>query len=153
MFNHEPKDYKCPLCIVGQGKETEINKRSDVIFEDEEIIAYISPKWWVNNPGNVMVIPREHVENVYDISDVLLSKVQVVGKKIALAMKKAYGCEGVSFRQHNEQAGNQDVWHYHLHVFPRWENDDLYINHENKRFTTPEERVPYAQKLRGYFQD
>jgi len=41
-------------------------------------------------------------------------------------MKQAWKCDGVSTRQHNEPAGNQDVWHYHMHVFPRWDNDDLY---------------------------
>ena len=41
-------------------------------------------------------------------------------------MKTAFGCPGVSTRQHNEPAGNQDVWHYHVHVFPRWHGDRLY---------------------------
>lgn len=41
-------------------------------------------------------------------------------------MKQAFGCDGVSTRQHNEPAGDQDVWHFHLHVFPRWTGDDLY---------------------------
>lgn len=40
-------------------------------------------------------------------------------------MKAAYGCDGVSTRQHNEPAGDQDVWHYHLHVVPRWHGDAL----------------------------
>lgn len=115
------------------------------------VVAYMSPKWWVNNPGNVMVIPRKHVENIYDIEDELLSRVQIVGKKIALAIKEAYGCDGVSFRQHNEPAGNQGVWHFHLHVFPRWEDDDLYKNHDNKRFVEEGERKEYSNKLRKYF--
>lgn len=45
----------------------------------------------------------------------------------AFAMKNTYGCEGISTRQHNEPAGNQDVWHYHLHVYPRYKNDNLYL--------------------------
>jgi histidine triad (HIT) family protein len=150
MYNHEPKEYVCPLCIVANGGETELNKLSDVIFEDSNVIAYISPKWWKNNPGNVIVTPREHVENVYDISDDALAGMYILGKKIALGLKETYGCDGVSFRQHNEPSGGQDVWHFHLHVFPRWENDDLYLNHKNTRYTAAEERLPYAQKLRAY---
>ena len=153
MFNHEPKNYNCPLCVITQGKEVELTKREDVIFEDKEVVAYISPKWWVNNPGNVMVIPRKHVENIYDISDELLCKIQAVGKKVATAIKETYGCDGVSLRQHNEPAGGQDIWHFHLHVFPRWKDDKLYLNHENKRYVTAEERAPYAQKLKEYFQN
>ena len=72
--------------------------------------------------------------------------VQVVGKRIALALKTAYGCDGTSFRQHNEPHGDQEVWHYHLHVFPRWHGDDLYGSPH--RLTTPEERAPYAERLR-----
>jgi hypothetical protein len=40
-------------------------------------------------------------------------------------MRDAFGCEGISTRQHNGPAGNQDVWHFHLHVFPRYPNDGL----------------------------
>ena len=152
MYNHEPKDFECPLCVVAQGGETDYNKRSDVVYEDEDVIAYVSPKWWVNNPGNVMVIPKLHVENIYDIGDELLSQVQVAGKKMALAIKESYGCDGVSFRQHNEPAGNQDMWHFHLHVFPRWKGDDLYKNHDNKRYVEEVERKEYSDKLRDYFQ-
>jgi histidine triad (HIT) family protein len=151
MFNHEPDGYECPLCVVAKGGETELNKKSDIVFEDENVVAYTSPKWWGNNSGNVMVISRTHVENVYDISDDLLANIYIVGKKVALGMKETYGCEGTSFRQHNEPAGNQDVWHFHVHVFPRWGGDDLYLNHKNTRYTTSEERAPYAQKLRDYF--
>ncbi|MCA9359994.1 HIT family protein [Candidatus Kaiserbacteria bacterium] len=151
MYNHEPANYECPLCIVSSGGETEYNKQSDIVFENDDVLAFVSPKWWVNNPGNIMVIPKEHVENIYDISDELLAKVQVVGKKVALAMKEVYRCDATSFRQHNEPVGNQDVWHYHLHVFPRWEGDDLYINHKNKSFVEAEKREVYAKKIREYF--
>jgi len=121
-------------------------------LENDEVLAFISPKWWVNNPGNVIIVPKQHVENVYDISDDLLAKVQVVAKKVAIAMKEVYACDGVSMRQHNEPAGNQDTWHYHLHIFPRWHDDNLYVNHLNKKFVPVEEREVYAQKLISYFE-
>lgn len=152
MYNHEPKDYKCPFCAFAQGQETEMNKRTDIIFEDDFILAFISPKWWVNNSGNVIIIPKQHVENIYDISNDVLGKIYKTGKQVALAIKQSYKCDGVSFRQHNEPAGNQDVWHFHLHVFPRWENDCLYLNYENKKPASPSERLPYAEKLKKYFQ-
>jgi histidine triad (HIT) family protein len=151
MFNHEPNVYDCPLCVVAKGGETKLNKKSDIIFEDNTIVAFISPKWWKNNPGNVIVIPRQHIENVYEIQDALLAQLYVVGKQIALGMKETYGCHGVSFRQHNEPDGGQDVWHFHLHVFPRWKDDDLYLNHKNTRYTEADERQPYSQKLKGWF--
>jgi histidine triad (HIT) family protein len=151
MFNHEPESYNCPFCNFIAGNETEYNAKQDIVFEDDETLAFISPKWWVNNPGNVIIIPKKHVEHIYDIDDELLAKVQIVGKKIATAIKKTYACDGVSFRQHNELAGNQDVWHYHLHIFPRWEKDDLYLNYKNKSFVPLENRLEYATKLTNYF--
>jgi len=151
MYNHEPENYECPFCNLVNGKETEYNSKKDIVFEDNDVIAFVSPKWWVNNPGNVIVVPKKHVENIYDIEDDLLSKVQIVGKKIAMAIKESYRSDGISFRQHNELAGNQDAWHFHLHVFPRWEDDDLYLNHKNKTFVTLEEREEYADKIRAYF--
>ena len=64
-------------------------------------------------------------------------------------LKTAYRCEGTSTRQHNEPAGYQDVWHLHAHVFPRYPGDRLYERHEEKRWASPEERAPYAAKLRA----
>lgn len=152
MFNHEPNGYQCPYCILASGNETDLNKQSDIVFQDDEVIAYVSPKWWPNNPGNVIVIPRQHVENIYDISDELFQAINATAKKVALAMKQAYQCHGISFRQHNEPAGGQDIWHFHAHILPRWKGDDLYINHKNARFVSEEERKPYVEKLRNIFQ-
>lgn len=149
MHNHEPDGYECFFCMLAQGKETELDKQNDIIFNNGRVLAHVSPKWWPNNPGNVLVIPHGHFENIYDIPDEVLAEVQQVGKKIALAMKETYGCDGISFRQHNEPAGNQDAWHYHLHVLPRWNGDDLYINENNWRYVTQAERQPYVEKFKG----
>lgn len=151
MYNHTPKDYECSFCKFAKGVETEFNKLSDIVYQDKNVISFISPKWWMNNPGNVIVIPRKHYENLYDIPDILLAKVHIMVKRIALAIKSEYKSEGTSVRQHNEPAGNQDLWHFHIHVFPRYKNDRLYQNHDKKRFVTVEERKPYAQKLKRYF--
>lgn len=150
MFNHEPENYNCPFCVVADGQETEYNKSSDIVYNDDTVMAWISPQWWPNNPGNVIVIPTEHIENIYCISDVLWCQINKVAKKFTVAMKESYQCDGISLRHHNEPAGNQDVWHFHLHVLPRWENDDLYINYPNKRWVSSDERLPYAEKLRDH---
>ena len=61
-------------------------------------------------------------------------------------MKAAFGCPGVSTRQHNEPAGDQEVWHYHLHVFPRFPGDGLYGS--APEIVTAKERARYAANLR-----
>jgi histidine triad (HIT) family protein len=66
-------------------------------------------------------------------------------------MKRIYDCDGVSTRQHNEPAGYQDAWHYHVHVFPRYEGDYLYNTRHLPLPATAEERAPYARRLLDYF--
>jgi len=66
---------------------------------------------------------------------------------VAVAMRTAYACAGTPTRQHNEPAGNQDVWHLHVHVFPRHHDDQLYARHRETRWVTAQEREPYADRL------
>jgi histidine triad (HIT) family protein len=147
--SHAPAGYVCPFCRLLRGVETDHNRRSDIVSQDERTTALISPKWWASNHGHVLVIPNVHVENIYGIDDDLLGAVYATVKRVAIGLKASYACDGTSTRQHNEPAGNQDVWHFHVHVFPRYDGDRLYERHEEQHWTTPEERLPYAEKLRA----
>jgi histidine triad (HIT) family protein len=149
MYDHEPPGYDCPFCRLLRGVDSERNAQSDIVWRDARTAAFVSPRWWPANHGHVLVVPSTHVENLYDISEDDLCAVAATTKRIALALKEAYGCAGTSTRQHNEPAGNQDVWHLHVHVFPRYEGDRLYQRHEDHRWTTPAERLPYASRLRA----
>jgi len=152
MYNHAPKGYVCPFCLVASGIENEhvITKQSDVFYRDEWITAFICASWWPNNKGHALIIPNRHFENIYDLTPEYAAKIHAFEREVALAFKQVYHCDGVSSRQHNEPAGYQDVWHYHLHVFPRYAGDNLYGT--TRMATTPAERLPYAEKLRSYFQ-
>jgi len=92
------------------------------------------------------VIPNKHLENLYTLPDDLAIPLQSTVQSIALALKTAYDCPGISTRQHNEPAGGQDVWHYHIHVFPRYPEDNLYGTRRQR--TTPEQRRIQAQAIR-----
>lgn len=149
-MNHEPINYLCPFCDWLDGNETEYKRNDDIVLQDAHITAFVSPKWWINNPGNVIIIPNHHVENIYDIDDETLRRIAIATKRVAIAIRSTYGCTGTSTRQHNEPDGNQDVWHFHAHVFPRYPNDNLYQNHDDKHFAPPAERQAYATRLRRY---
>jgi histidine triad (HIT) family protein len=136
VSRHEPPNYGCPFCAVVAGRESDVNARADVVFRDAQTTALISPKWWDAAPGHVIVVPNEHVENVYDIDDDLLASVYRTAKRLACALKQAHGCEGTSMRQHNEPGTGQDVWHFHVHVFPRTLNDGLYERNAEARWLT-----------------
>jgi diadenosine tetraphosphate (Ap4A) HIT family hydrolase len=98
------------------------------------------------------VVPNEHVENLYSLEPPLLGQIYEVVRRVAVALREAYRCEGVSTRQHNEPASHQEVWHFHCHVFPRYAGDGLYERSNEHRWTTPEERAPYAEKLRAWLE-
>lgn len=151
--SHQPPGYQCPFCriVAGQDLEGGYTTQADIVYRDNTVTAFVALGWWPANAGHVLVVPNKHYENIYDIPDEVLAAVQIAGKRMALALKATYGCNGTSLRQHNEPAGYQDVWHYHLHVFPRYPGDDLYLRTWERRFTTPEERKPYARRLREYF--
>ena len=150
--SHAPDGYQCPFCLFlsnpdQAGRETTTwNRASDLVHRGSTVTALVSPEWWPNNPGNVLVIPNAHHENLYDLPLAIGAEIHALSRDVALAMNQAYGCSGTSTRQHNEPAGNQEVWHYHLHVFPRYPGDDLYRS--RKARVSEEVRAEYAARLR-----
>jgi histidine triad (HIT) family protein len=151
MFEHAPEGYACPFCSVAAGRDTPPHSlQSDVVTRTPAVTAFISARWWPNNPGHVLVVPNAHVENIYALPPELAARLHEVARSVALAFKHVYRCDGVSTRQHNEPAGDQEVWHYHLHVFPRYPNDRLY--ELQGRFVPAAERAPYAQRLRTHLE-
>jgi histidine triad (HIT) family protein len=150
MYNHEPEGYVCPFCSLIQGTEDEqvYSVPGDIVYHDDRVTAFIGSHQWPNNHGNVIVVPNEHFENIYDLPVPHATEIHRVARMIALALKAAYGCDGVSTRQHNEPAGNQDVWHYHLHVTPRYSGDQFYCS--RRELMPADERAQHARRIQNY---
>jgi histidine triad (HIT) family protein len=142
--------YRCPFCALLRGEYDELNLPSDVVAITGRAIARIAPKWWPRNPGAALVLPRVHVENIYDLSTRDGHAVWDLTQQVAGGIRATYGCEGISIRQHNEPAGGQDVWHLHVHVFPRWSGDELYRRDAEASWVQSEDREHYALKLRAH---
>lgn len=117
-----------------------------VLESDAEVTVFISPHWWGEVKGNVLVLPSAHYENLYELPASLGTPITAASQRAAEAMKQAFGCDGISTRQHNEPAGNQDVWHYHLHVFPRMKGDGLYGS--SKEWAPPDELMKLTERLK-----
>ena len=151
MYSHQREGYVCPLCQIARGVPTSMGSQEDsVLYRDLFIVVFVAGKWWRCAPGHVIIMPRNHIENIYDMPNDMGHRIFDYSKVVALALKKGYKCEGVSVRQHNEPAGNQDVWHYHLHVHPRYHGDNLYLRHEEMYWPSAEEKHPYVEKLRKF---
>ena len=152
MFNHQPSGYQCPFCSLLAGNNEPANTQQDIVQRTDLATAFISPRWWPHNHGHVLVVPNAHYENLYDLPNAYGHAVHDLVRTIAIAIRSTYGCDGTSIRQHNEPAGNQDAWHYHVHVFPRYQDDHLYESRPYPGFVSAEQRRPYADQLRQYLE-
>ncbi|MEQ4206659.1 HIT family protein [Actinopolymorpha sp. B9G3] len=150
MISHAPPGYVCPICALVAGGTTDVSGQQDIVWQSERATAFICARWWPNNHGHVLVVPNAHHENIYDLPAEYGHAVHDGVRTIARAIRDTYGCEGISTRQHNEPAGYQDTWHYHVHVFPRYRGDDLYGSKPYPAFVSAERRRPYADKLRTH---
>ena len=155
MYNHAPNDYRCPICIALEGIENDQNLicQSDIVFKDDLVNAFISSFFIGNNPGHIIIAPNEHFENIYDLPNSYAHRIHEVAKEMALALKQAYQCGGITTLQNNEPVGGQHAFHYHFHVFPRYSSDNLHQHMLEKKSATAQERLPYANKIKKYLQN
>lgn len=144
-MQHAPHGYECPFCVIAKTLSSP-TPESAVVLVDANVFALVPIHHYAGIKGNCLVIPRSHYENVLDIPDNLGSDFFRATRRLAHAMRNAFGCEGISTRQHNGPAGDQDVWHFHLHVFPRYSNDGLHQG--QKVLYTLKERMELAASLR-----
>lgn len=145
-MKHAPPHYACPFCGIAETLPSPAPESAAVLVE-ANVFALVPTHHYAGIKGNCLVIPRSHYENVLDMPDELGNDFFRATRRLAKAMQDAFGCEGVSTRQHNGPAGDQDVWHYHLHVFPRYLNDGLYAG--KKVAYTAQERMELAATLRA----
>lgn len=75
--------------------------------------------------GHTLVVPKSHSQDIFDIPDDELMDVIALTKQVALTLDKKLGADGSSIFQMNRTEGGQTVFHFHVHVVPRWQNDTL----------------------------
>lgn len=150
--SNAPEGYECPICLGLQGSDSPktLIQSTDVVYKDDLVSALINTFFLGENSGHVMVVPNEHFENIYTLPAEVGHRVFDVAKQIAVAMKEAYKCDGITTRNNNEPAGDQHAFHFHLQIVPRYDGDSYNTVHpSDKRLATPEERMTYADKLKS----
>ncbi len=91
MYNHAPADYCCAFCLLGQSTPSSWTTLDDIVLKDEQVLAFVSPTSWPNNPGHVVVvIPIQHFENIYDLPVEMGGVLHAATRTVALAFKAAY---------------------------------------------------------------
>ncbi|MBO5461096.1 MAG: HIT family protein [Ruminococcus sp.] len=112
------KDPNCIFCKIAAGEIP-----SATLYEDEDfrVILDLGPA----SKGHALILPKEHYRNLYDIDDAVAAKALVLAKKMVNTLKDVLGCDGYNIVQNNEQVAGQTVFHFHMHLIPRYENDNV----------------------------
>ncbi len=90
MKSHAPPDYACPFCR--NIRDGTADHPLEVLYQDDDVFVKMNPKRSPNNPGNVLVIPIEHHENLFNLPDRLATPIHRAARDAAVAMKTAFGC-------------------------------------------------------------
>ena len=106
----------CIFCKLANGVF-----ETNTLYEDDSFRVIFDASPATN--GHVLIIPKEHYANVFELPDEVASKVYVLAKKIAGVLKEVTGCEGVNILQNNGEAAGQTVFHFHMHIIPRYGED------------------------------
>lgn len=118
---------------------------SATVYEDEDFRAIldIAPA----AKGHVLILPKKHMANLYEVDDNVASKALFLASRIAKAQKKALGCDGVNLLQNNEEAAGQSVFHLHFHLIPRFSEDNVNIPWKTLSYADGEAEE-YAEKIK-----
>ena len=108
----------CIFCKIVAGELP-----AQVIDEDEHTLAFLDVNPWAR--GHSLVIPRRHSKDLYEIDDDDLARAGSAAKRLALRLKDRLGCDGVNLFNACEPAAGQTVFHFHVHVLPRYAGDGL----------------------------
>lgn len=92
-------------------------------YEDENFLAFMDINPAVR--GHTLIIPKYHCKNILDTPDDVATNFYTVIKKVSIAVKSAFDAEGIFIFQQNEKAAGQEVFHSHVHIVPRYKNDDF----------------------------
>jgi histidine triad (HIT) family protein len=131
----------CLFCKIVAGEIP-----AQIVDEDEHTIAFMDINPWTR--GHALAIPREHSRNLYEIGDDDLARTAAAAKRLALRMKERLGCDGVNLINSCEPAAWQTVFHFHVHVIPRYDDDPLQLPVRPQQ-ADEDELAAVAAELRG----
>ncbi len=122
------KDPNCIFCKIAAGEIP-----AATIYEDDDfrVIMDLGPA----SKGHALILPKEHYANLYELDDEVAAKALVVAKKVITKMTDILGCDGYNILQNNGTVAGQTVFHFHIHLIPRYENDTVNIGWEPGKLT------------------
>ncbi|MCR5431106.1 MAG: HIT family protein [Lachnospiraceae bacterium] len=129
----------CVFCKIVAGQIP-----SATVYEDDDFKAImdIAPA----AKGHVIILSKRHMLSLLEIEEKTASRALIVASKIANAMKKALGCDGINMLQNNGSAAWQSVFHLHIHLIPRFDGDGIIIPWKELSYADGE-AAEYAKKI------
>jgi histidine triad (HIT) family protein len=115
------------------------------VYEDDAVVAFMDVM--PQGLGHTLVVPKAPSRNLLDADPSTLGPLFTVVKQVALAVKKAFGADGVTVLQFNEPASGQTVYHLHVHVVPRFEG--IALKPHTGQMEKPEVLADNAAKIRA----
>ena len=114
------RDDNCIFCKIANG-----DIPSKTIYEDENfrVILDLAPA----AKGHALILPKNHYANLYELPDETASKVMLLAKKMATQMTEKLQCDGFNLVQNNGEVAGQTVFHFHMHLIPRYKDDNQEI--------------------------
>jgi histidine triad (HIT) family protein len=131
----------CIFCKIVAGELP-----SERVQEDEHTVAFMDINPWTR--GHALVIPRSHSLNIYEVGDDDLRHTAIAAKRLALRLKERLRCDGVNVLNASEAAAWQSVFHFHMHVIPRYDDDPLELP-VRPRQAEANELAEVAAEIRG----
>lgn len=115
------RDNNCIFCKIAAGEIP-----SKTIYEDDKfrVILDLGPA----TKGHALILPKNHYANLYELPEEIAGDVMKLAKKMATIMTEKLGCQGFNLMQNNGETAGQTVFHFHMHLIPRYENDGQGIN-------------------------
>ena len=112
------KDKDCIFCKIAAGEIP-----SATLYEDDDfrVILDLGPA----SKGHALILPKEHYRNLYDIDEEILGRAALLAKKMVTKLTDVLGCDGYNVVQNNEPCAGQTVFHFHMHLIPRYEGDNV----------------------------
>ncbi|MDB5265037.1 MAG: HIT-like protein [Parcubacteria group bacterium] len=119
---------------------------AEIIHEDEDTLAFLDSH--PINLGHALVIPKVPSRNLLDINQESFAAVMKTVHKLTPVIKETVGADGINIQMNNEEPAGQAVFHTHVHIIPRFENDG-YAHWQAKTPYNPSESSKLAEKLRA----
>lgn len=128
MGGNDMKDKDCIFCKLANGI---IPTRS--VYEDDtfNVIMDASPA----TRGHVLILPKEHAANIYELPEEIAGKAFILAKKLATHMTDKLKCDGFNIVQNNGEIAGQTVFHFHMHLIPRYQGDNVGITWKPGKLT------------------